>query len=169
MNQSQRIFICTLVALASSGFGFLVGGNLQFQSQMKTCQDYSWPFKNLCQLWVGPTAWVQGSITGAWVGMVLGGFVAGLATTKKSPQEQHQSLEQADFEQVLSSLETQIPGVHQLSDRERLILALGIQLSQSQPTEALKLHSVRQLVASLEPSLSRKMQISEEEQNEIGK
>ncbi|MDJ1170784.1 hypothetical protein PMG71_15230 [Roseofilum sp. BLCC_M154] len=170
MTQSQRIFICTLVALASSGFGFAAGGNLQFQSQMKTCQDYSWPFKNLCQLWVGPTAWLQGSTTGAWVGMVLGGFVAGLATAKKSPQQQPQSLEPANLEQVLSSLETQMPEVHQLSDRERLILALGMQLSQSEPTEALKLHAVKQLVASLEPSLeSRKMEISEEDQDEIGR
>ena len=102
--------------------------------------------------------------------MVLGGFIAGLATTKKSSQEQHPSLEPADLEQVLSSLETQMPGVHQLSHREQIILALGMQLSQSQPTEALKLHSVNQLVASLEPSLEpRKMHSSEEDQDEIGR
>jgi len=100
--------------------------------------------------------------------------MAGLATS--DPQASHQSLaqEQAELEQVLSSLETQVPGVEPLSkplsNRERLILALGMQLSQSELTEALKLHSVKQLVASLEPNLDAgKLPMSEEDSDETGR
>ncbi|MDB9516150.1 hypothetical protein PN466_04150 [Roseofilum reptotaenium CS-1145] len=144
--------MCTLMALACSGFGFAVGGNLQFQSKMQACQDHSWGFSKVCQLWAGPSAWLQGSTTGAWVGLIIGGFVAGLATSREH-QEDHQQLtveEEAELKRVLSSLETAMTGVHQFSSRERLILALGMQLSQGISKEGLKLHTVKQLVSSLE-------------------
>lgn len=157
------------MALACSGFGFAVGGNLQFQSKMQACQGYSWGFSKVCQLWAGPSAWLQGSTTGAWVGMVLGGFVAGLATSRESREDSQQltAEEEAELKRVLCSLETAMTGVHGLSSRERLILALGMQLSQSESKEGLKLHTVKQLVSSLEESKlnSGKGLISEEDDN----
>ncbi|MDJ1180987.1 hypothetical protein PJF56_19180 [Roseofilum sp. BLCC_M91] len=180
MTQSQRILICTLVALASSGFGFAVGGNFQLQSKMQACQDYSWGFNNVCQLWVGPSAWLQGSTTGAWVGIVLGGFLAGLSTSKIS-QENHQENrqltpeEQAELERVLGFLETKAMGVEQLTSRERLILALGMQLSQNQfreqdTTEPLKVETVEKLISSLgqNSQTSGKLPSSEEDNDGIG-
>ncbi|MBP0009430.1 MULTISPECIES: hypothetical protein [unclassified Roseofilum] len=146
--------MCTLMALACSGFGFAVGGNLQFQSKMQACQDYSWVFSKVCQLWAGPNAWLQGSTTGAWVGMVLGSFVAGLATSREH-QEDYQQLtaeEEAELKRVLCSLETAMTGVYPFSSREGLILALGMQLSQGESKEGLKLHTVKQLISSLEES-----------------
>ncbi len=82
MTQKHRIFVITLVAWASSVFGLTLGG--AFQARVKTahCQRYNWGLDQLCQVWVGPTAWFQGSLTGAWVGMVLGAFLAGLATAE---------------------------------------------------------------------------------------
>lgn len=112
--------------------------------------------------------------------MVLGGFLAGLSTSKSS-QENHQENrqltpeEQAELEQVLGSLETKAMGVEQLTSRERLILALGMQLSQNQfrekdTTEPLKVETVEQLISSLgqNSQTSGKLPSSEEDNDGIG-
>jgi hypothetical protein len=79
---TQRTLICTFVALASGAFGFLVGGQLSVNIQTQRCQTQPWGLRNVCEAWVTPGAAWQGSFTGLWMGMVLGGFAGGLATRK---------------------------------------------------------------------------------------
>jgi len=112
--------------------------------------------------------------------MVLGGFLAGLSTStsqQQNHQENHQltAEEQANLERVLWFLETKAMGVEQLTSRERLILAFGMQLSQHKlreqhTTEPLELETVEQLISNLgqNPQISEKLTRSEEENDEIG-
>lgn len=79
---TQRTLICTFVALASGAFGFLVGGQLSVSAQIQRCQTQPWGLRNVCEAWVTPGAAWQGSFTGLWMGMVLGGFAGGLATRR---------------------------------------------------------------------------------------
>ncbi|WP_199313609.1 hypothetical protein [Leptolyngbya sp. FACHB-671] len=83
---TQRTLICTFVALASGAFGFLIGGQMSVNAQTQRCQTQPWGLRNICEAWVTPGAAWQGSFTGLWTGMVLGGFAGGLATRK--PQQE---------------------------------------------------------------------------------
>jgi len=79
---TQRTLICTFVALASGALGFFVGGQLSVNAQTQRCQTQPWGLRNVCEAWVIPGAAWQGSFTGLWTGMILGGFAGGLATRK---------------------------------------------------------------------------------------
>lgn len=83
---TQRTLICTFVALAAGAFGFLVGGQLSVNVQTQRCQTQPWGLRNVCEAWVTPGAAWQGSFTGLWTGLVLGGFAGGLAT--RSPRSE---------------------------------------------------------------------------------
>lgn len=83
---TQRTLICTFVALTSGAFGFLLGGQLSVNAQTQRCQTQPWGLRNVCEAWVTPGAAWQGSFTGLWTGMILGGFAGGLATHKPKPQ-----------------------------------------------------------------------------------
>jgi hypothetical protein len=74
------------VALATGAFGFLVGGQVNVNAQTQRCQTQPWGLQNVCEAWLTPGAAWQGSFTGLWTGMVLGGFAGGLATRK--PQQE---------------------------------------------------------------------------------
>jgi hypothetical protein len=83
---TQRTLVCTFVALAAGAFGFWVGGQLSVSVQTQRCQTQPWGLRNVCEAWVTPGAAWQGSFTGLWTGMVLGGFAGGLATRKPHPE-----------------------------------------------------------------------------------
>jgi hypothetical protein len=83
---TQRTLVCTFVALAAGTFGFWVGGQLSVSAQTHRCQTQPWGLRNVCEAWLTPGAAWQGSFTGLWTGMVLGGFAGGLATRKPQPE-----------------------------------------------------------------------------------
>ncbi len=79
----KRVWFCTLVTLVATACGAIGGGQFHWQSQIYRCQsglgDWAAP---LCQAWSVPGTLRSGVITGAWCGMVLGAFFAGLASHK---------------------------------------------------------------------------------------
>ena len=139
MTQSKRILICTITALASGLLGFAIGGQLQARAQTEACDRYSWGWSHLCKGWNGPTAWLQGSGTGLWVGMVFGSFLAGVATFEESwdtssGERSDTPLlsveEQAKLKQLLLLLDT-TKTPENLTPEETLRLALGTQSLES--------------------------------------
>ncbi|MDJ1183142.1 hypothetical protein [Roseofilum casamattae] len=133
MTQSKRILICTIAALASGILGFAIGGQLQARAQTEACDRYSWGWSHLCKGWNGPTAWLQGSGTGLWVGAVFGSFLAGVATFEPSQHSSSSATsntdllsieEQTKLKQLLLLLDT-TKTPENLTPEETLRLALG--------------------------------------------
>ena len=84
----KRVLICTFVALASGFFGSYVGGQMSAIYRTQPCQAQFWGLNMACKSLLTPVAMWQGSTTGLWTGMVLGAFIAGLATSKyQDPQQ----------------------------------------------------------------------------------
>lgn len=90
---NHRVLICSFVALASGFFGATVGGQLSWTAYSQQCEagvkkTWSLPgIRAICQTWATPGALFKGSTTGLWTGMILGAFVAGLATHEKVDDE----------------------------------------------------------------------------------
>jgi uncharacterized protein YcfJ len=80
----KRILICTFIALMSGLSGTYIGTQINMSLQQQKCQSQPWGINTLCKTWVTPGAIWQGSTTGLWMGTVLGAFVGGLVTRKKS-------------------------------------------------------------------------------------
>ena len=104
--KQKRVLVCTFVAIASSLTGAYLGGRVNLVAQTAQCDSLSvelpYPLKvssqdqqnpllagaiALCQAWVTPFALTEGGLTGLWCGMVLGAFVAGLATIPEVPKK----------------------------------------------------------------------------------
>lgn len=90
----KRILITTLIALSSGLFGAYLGGQTSTIARTQQCDagakqvlPLEGLLKPVCQAVVTPGALWQGSTTGLWTGMILGAFIAGLAT-RKSPDKE---------------------------------------------------------------------------------
>jgi hypothetical protein len=91
MNK-KRMLICTFMALASGCFGAYMGVQIKLLADNHRCENMTKntlefaAFKTACQAWMMPGAYMQGSSSGLWAGMVMGAFIAGLATHHKQPE-----------------------------------------------------------------------------------
>lgn len=88
MTYTQRVLICTFVALASGFGGAFVGGKLSVTTRTSQCETLPWGLSAVCQAGSTPAALLQGSTTGLWTGSILGAFIAGLATRNKNREDQ---------------------------------------------------------------------------------
>jgi hypothetical protein len=76
----KRILICTFVALTSGFFGSYLGGQISWFARTAQCQNQPEGLNHLCRAWQTPGALWKGGLAGAWMGTILGAFIAGLAT-----------------------------------------------------------------------------------------
>lgn len=164
MLQQKRILICTFVALASGFFSSYIGGQITLKAHSHNCQTQPWGLKAVCKAWVAPGAIWQGSITGLWVGSVLGAFVAGLAT-RKTEVSNGQTL--TDIASLCASDLELTPA--QREAMRRFLVLLVVKLSSSSQTkpcskaETLSLEELQRLaaVAGLQPSAKQDLALEE--------
>ena len=87
--KQKRVLVCSFVAIASGLTGAYFGGQGNLVAQIERCDRQAFLLPgatNLCQVWITPFAWTEGSLTGLWCGMILGASAAGLATHSRKKE-----------------------------------------------------------------------------------